>query len=358
MQQMPNAASELSSLGLLRAYCPLKRFTSGGVLRQEGHHYKDMYLIVRGSVAVRLQGRGDADRVILGPGSPIGEIGFLRGCAATATALAETDTDVIVLDDVTLARIETERPALVARLLRELADTAEARVSSNLTFASRTRRPTNVRAVEVYLCRNDEMLQSARRLRYEVYCEELGRASPHANHEKRTISDPLDTFGHTFVAMEDGVAIGTIRGNMSFEGPLGILEELYGMNRSTYHPERTSVVTKFVVRKSRRGSLVSYKLISALTRFGLRNNMKECYIDSVPSLLHYYKALGFEMVAPKFFHVENGPSFPMKLDLTAYGERLCRDPDTLAQLQIYLKAQGIRFVDRMRDRLGMRTEIQ
>src|SRR5690606_25356958 len=133
-------------------------------------------------------------------------------------------------------------------------------------------------------------------------------------------------FGHTFVAVQDGETIGTIRGNISFEGPLGILQDLYGMNRSPHHPNGTSVVTKFVVRKSKRGSQVSYKLISALTRFGLRNNMKECYIDSVPSLLHYYKALGFEMVAPKFFHVENGPSFPMKLDLTTYGERLCRDP--------------------------------
>jgi CRP-like cAMP-binding protein len=354
MQETSGATSAVSTLDLLRAYCPLRQFKPGDALRQAGHHYKDMHLVADGRVAVRLPDRDE----ILGTGAPVGEIGFLRGCAATATVVAQTDTETIVLEDATLARIERERPALIARLLRDLADTAEERISNNLTQASQTGRFTNDRSIEVYLCRNDEMLESAKRLRYEVYCDELGRNSPNADHKRRTISDDLDAFGHTFIALEDGKTIGTIRGNMSFEGRIGMLEELYGMNRSKHHPDATSVVTKFVVRKSRRGSHVSYKLISALTRFGLRNNMKECYIDSVPSLLHYYKALGFEMVAPKFFHVENGPSFPMRLDLVTHGEQLCRDPTALTQLRLYLKAQSIRLIDRISDRLGPRTAIE
>jgi CRP-like cAMP-binding protein/predicted GNAT family N-acyltransferase len=346
---------ESATFDLLRTYCGVRQFGAADVLREKGHHYHDMYLIANGSAAVRLSDDDATSLILLGPGSPVGEISFLRGCAATATVLAQTPTEAIVIDDAALAIIEHERPALAAQLFRYLAETAEERMSHNLTSASSPGHFGNSSGIEVYLCNDDELTQRAQRLRYEVYCEELGRDSPNADHAKRIITDQLDQFGHTFVAMEDGQAIGTIRGNMSFEGPIGSLQELYGMKQSPHHPHGTSVVTKFVVTKSKRGSLASFKLISALTRFGIRNNMKECYIDSIPSLLPYYKAIGFRIVAPKFFHAENGPSIPMKLDLLSHGERLCRDPSPFTLLQLYLKAQTIRIIDRIGERLSPRT---
>lgn len=340
-----------STLELLQKYCVLTHFNSGDVLRQKDHHYRDMFLITRGCVAVNLSTGGAPRTVLLGTGSPVGEISFLRGCPATATVLAQTDTEAIVIDDTALARVERERPDLSAYLLRYLAKTAEERISHNLTLILKPGAFGDQRTVDVYLCRNDEMFERAKRLRYEVYCEELGRNSPHADHDRKTISDDLDRFGHTFIAMEDGEAIGTIRGNMSFEGPLGALQDLYGMKLSPHHPDTTSIVTKFIVKKSKRGGPASLKLIAALTRFGLRNNMKECFIDSVPSLLPYYKAMGFKIVAPKFYHPENGPSYPMKLDLMRYGERLCQDAGAITKLQIYMKARAIRLVDRVRETL-------
>jgi hypothetical protein len=78
--------------------------------------------------------------------------------------------------------------------------------------------------------------------------------------------------------------------------------------------------------------------------------MKECYIDSVPSLIPYYKAIGFKVVAPKFFHRENGPSFPMKLDLVKHGPELCKEASARSQIKLHLKAQAIRFIDRIRNR--------
>jgi predicted GNAT family N-acyltransferase len=333
---------------LLQPFCGLKRFAPGDVLREKGQHYKDMYLITDGRVAVNLEAGGKSDNVILGGGSPVGEISFLRGCPATATVVARTATEAIVIDDAALARLEREQPALAAQLLRHLAETAEERVSYNLTFASQAGAFTNLNSVDVYLCRNEAMSESAKRLRYEVYCEELGRNSPYADHEKRIITDDLDKFAHTFIAVEDGETTGTIRGNISLEGPLGAVVELYGMKSSPHHPRGTCVVTKFIVKKSKRGGPASFKLIAALTRFGLRNQMKECYIDSVPSLMPYYKAIGFKVVAPKFFHRENGPSYPMLLDLAKYGEALCRETTTRSQIKLHLKAQAFRLIDRIR----------
>lgn len=344
----PTPASNL--LDLLRKHGTLRSFDCGEMLRQSGHHYREMFLITQGCVAIRLP-EDRTDRAILGPGAPIGEISFLLGYPATATVVARSFTETIVIDDATLRRIEREQPALSAQLLRYLAKTARKRMSYNLTQSSRIFGFSRAGAIDVVLCRTDEMLENAKRLRYEVYCRELGRNSPNADHDRKTISDDLDAFGHTFVALENGEAIGTIRGNIAREGPLGALQELYGMELSPCHPQATSVVTKFVVKKSRRGSFASFKLISALTSFGLRNNMKECYIDSVPPLLPYYKAIGFRIVAPQFLHPENGPSYPMKLDLTRYGERLCKEPSALAQTRMYLKAQAIRMFDAMRGAL-------
>src|SRR5271154_3654495 len=72
-------------LTLLRAYCRQAHFEPGELLRRKGQHYTDMYLITTGRVSVDLEVGSAARLSVLGEGSPIGEIGFLRGCPATAT---------------------------------------------------------------------------------------------------------------------------------------------------------------------------------------------------------------------------------------------------------------------------------
>ncbi len=64
------------------------------------------------------------------------------------------------------------------------------------------------------------------------------------------IADDLDIAGHTFLAVEKGEAIGTVRLNLCSEGAVGILEELYGMRASKHHPGGTAVCTKFIVKKA------------------------------------------------------------------------------------------------------------
>jgi hypothetical protein len=80
---------------------------------------------------------GPAAKLVLSePGSPIGEIGFLRGSSATATVTARTPTCALVIDDDMLARLEREQPAVNADLLRRLAETAQERTSFNLTWST------------------------------------------------------------------------------------------------------------------------------------------------------------------------------------------------------------------------------
>jgi predicted GNAT family N-acyltransferase len=344
-----SAPAALIGPKLLGSVCGQVRFKTGDVLRQKGQHYRDMYVITDGCVDVDPEiSRGAGKRVVSGVGSPIGEIGFLRGCPATATVIARTATAALVIDDPALASLEHEQPALTAHLLRHLAETAEERTSYNLTWSSTPTAYTGSQTTEVYLCRNTDMLEQAQRLRYEVYCQELGRQSPYADHDKKIIADHLDDAGQVFIAVEAGETIGTLRGNTSSESPLGILEELYGMRRSAHHPDATAICTKFIVKKSKRGGPASMKLIAAMVRYGIRNHVKQCYIDCIPALLPYYKAIGFTITGEKFFHRENGPSHPMMLDLVRYGARLSHEAGLRDYLNLIVKAQAIRFIDRVR----------
>ncbi|MGE3840900.1 MAG: cyclic nucleotide-binding domain-containing protein [Vicinamibacterales bacterium] len=322
-------------LPALASACPAVAFEAGDVLRSKGQHYREMYLLTQGAVVVD-RGVDRARPLILdAPGTPVGEISFLRGYPATATVTAHTRIEALVVDDPLLARLEHDAPSLTASLLQHLAHVAEERVSSNMAHDGGALRPVHATsAVEVHLCRTPAMLHEAQRLRYDVYCTELGRRSPFANETTRTISDELDGKGLTFIAREAGVTIGTLRANLAADGPLGALEDLYGMRRSPHHPAHTAICTKFIVRPAKRGGPTAFTLIAAVVQAGLRHGVCECFIDCIPGLLPYYKAMGFSETGPAFMHRENGPSVPMYLDLSRHGRRLSRGagPRTYARL--------------------------
>ena len=312
-------------LKTLETLCKSQSFAPGEVLREKGEHYTTMFLVTDGAVDVDLGiGAKPITPAIEGLGLPIGEIGFLHGYPATATVTAKAQTCTLILDDATLSKIEQERPDLAVELLRVLAETAQERTSHNISLATRLDAAPAEPGIQIRLCRTPSMLDEAQRLRYEVYCEELGRQSPHADHDKKIISDELDDFGHTFIAVEDEKTIGTLRANRPADGPIGILEDLYGMRSSEFHPEKTVVCTKFIIAQDKRTSAAGIKLVASFTRFALQHELRECYIDCIPSLRPFYMALGFRRAGAKFLHRENGPSLPMKVDMVKYKGRIER----------------------------------
>jgi predicted GNAT family N-acyltransferase len=323
-------------------------FQPGDVLRQKGVHYRDMLLTTAGEFEVDFETEEETTKETLsGPGIPIGEIGFLRGTAARATVKALSPGTAILIDDSALEKLEHDQPKVASRFLHRLAQVADERTSFN--FVTTKRGPAYAKGsnIQVLICRTDEMLKRAQRLRYEVYCEELGRKSPYADHAQRTVADDLDVFGNTFVAVDGDELLGTLRTNEAALGPLGILEDLYGMSKSLHHPRATAVCTKFVVRKSKRGGATAFKLIAAVVRYGLRRQVKECYIDCIPSLLPYYKAMGFVPCGQRFLHRENGPSDPLFLDLDKHGKRLSAEMGPLSFAAFYIRAQSNRLMSRL-----------
>lgn len=331
-------------LELFGQYCAEKAFDTGEVLRRKGEHYKDMYIVLEGEARVDVEPfTHHVPRIIVGPGEAIGEIGFLRGIGATATVTATEPMRVLVLDDPTLARIEAENPDLAVALHRDLIRTADDRTAFNLAYSPDMPHSAGADEIDVLLCRNADMLRRAQALRYDVYCRELGRKSPNADDAQGIISDELDEFGHTLIAVREGEVVGTLRAAFSREGPLGIIEQIYCMQQSRLHPDATGISNKFIVRKSERGGPAAMKLVAGLARFARRHDIRECFMDCVPELLHYYRAMGFKVAGPSFMHAENGPSIPLRIDLVRHENQLCAALNERRLINLYLKAKAIKY---------------
>lgn len=330
-------------------FCEIKAIPAGDRLRIKGQHYRNMYLVTHGECNVELEsGRSQTAPLVRGPGQPIGEIGFLRGLPATATVTAREHMQVLVIDDETLGHLETRKPELLASLLQRLNEMADDRTSYDLTLLGDGELEEDSTNTEILLCRNDEMLHEAQRLRYDVYCTELQRKSPNADHEKKIITDALDAFTHCFIAVQGGKTVGTIRANSPLEGPLGSLEKLYGMEDSEFHPKATSVTTKFIVARELRRSPLAMKLISHASQYGLNYGVIESYIDCVPKLSHYYRAMGFTQSEKPFLHPENGPSTPMRINLEKKAKTLIGDVGLRRMIAFYAKAKAYSFAERIR----------
>jgi hypothetical protein len=96
------------------------------------------------------------------------------------------------------------------------------------------------------------------------------------------------------------------------------------MAASPHHPAATGVCTKFIVRKAHRRGPASFRLMSTGIEMAQRFGIRHCFIDCIPQLLPFYKALGFASSGPAFLHRENGRSFPLMLDIDRYAKRISR----------------------------------
>ena len=103
---------------------------AGHTLFVEGAPSSNLYVIVTGTAVVKRNGRriGRA-----GPGDVVGELGVILGGPRTATVLAETPIEWLVLDQASLRAAIDEVPGLGWHLLQSVAarlDQASKRTSS------------------------------------------------------------------------------------------------------------------------------------------------------------------------------------------------------------------------------------
>lgn len=348
-QPVPSSAGSSAEatpalLSALRDFCEERVFAPGEQLRRKGEHYRHMYLLTEGDAIVDFGG-GTRDSVKVGPGAAIGEMSFLSGKPATAEVVSLTPVRALELDDATLSRFEAKRPDLIVALLRMLGHVMHERNAQDLIYAPSLASLEAGKAVEVLLCRDADMLGEAQALRYETYCVELGHNSVEADHERRNLSDGLDGTAYVFIARSGGESVGTLRVNLASDGSLGMLQRLYGMDRSPHHPAGTALCSKFVVKQGHRQGPAARQLIAAAVKLGLRHEARELYVDATAQLLPFYRAMGFRYSAEKFFQRETGPTYPMMLDLTEHGARFAEEMTPRQLLTLYMRSRFFKLAD-------------
>jgi CRP-like cAMP-binding protein len=325
MSEMPNLrklASTPPYPEFLHAFCRKISFDPGDIVRRQDQYYKELYLVTEGSLDVLSPSPAREARTSIGPGSMIGEIGLLQGSRATAAIVARTAASALVIDYETLWKIHEGDRRTAVQFCRYLAKVSQPN-DNKANLMSLLPSSSKASDVDVSICNNDDqVLQEAMRLRYNVCCVEYGRDSPDADHAKRILTDRLDGFGHMFVAVKAGEVIGTLRTNLSREGSLGIFEELYGMTSSKHHPAHTAICGRFTVKKLHRGTPVFLKLCTVFLDYMIKQDILECYVGCEPHLAAIYTTLGFRQAAERFFHYDFGPNDPMVLDLARHGKRL------------------------------------
>lgn len=190
--------------------------------------------------------------------------------------------------------------------------------------------------INIFKIKSESDLILTGRLRYQATVEEMGLDMKHADHGMRTVIEPLDHFGHIFVAWnENGEAIGTVRINIIAEGDIGHYYDLYDVERiySEKSATRVSVTTRMVVDKRYRGTRLSLMLSQAAYGFYLENNIEYDVIDCRHRLVPFFQKLGFVEHVKSLTHPEFGSVKVSYLDVNNEKHLECVKSPFLNQLR-------------------------
>ena len=121
-----HAIAMLRGLGQAEAERLLTRATvikarPGHVVVRQGERDNTLYILLSGFAEIRLGGELERLIAMKGPGDTFGEIGFLTSVPRTATVVAKTDAEVLVLSGDFMERFIRTDPAIGAQVLLNLA---------------------------------------------------------------------------------------------------------------------------------------------------------------------------------------------------------------------------------------------
>lgn len=145
-----------------------------------------------------------------------------------------------------------------------------------------------------------EELNKVYNLRYQVYCEELGFLDKN-KYINQLETDEYDSHSVTFGAYHNKELIGALR--LIGQSPHGVPTSKF-VDLKPFIPEgaKFGEVSRFVVNRKYRKSLVSVGLMRELVKFSLSNNFD--YLIITNSIIHEkrYNKLGFYRVSKPYVY--------------------------------------------------------
>lgn len=184
-------------------------------------------------------------------------------------------------------------------------------------------------SVDIVEARDARLREEVYRFRYDIYVREMARAQKDADHRRGRIEDSLDAFAVLLAAIDasSGLVAGTVRANVLGDGDIGPYDDLYGLGRlSTAARRATSITTRLMVERTRRGSVLAARLATALYALGVARGVTTDYIDCNAHLVPFFQHLGYRPLR-LIHHPDYGRVTLMRIDIgdTAHLRR-CGSP--------------------------------
>ncbi len=113
----------------LERICRRRKFSPGEEITVKGERHKDMFFILSGWVEIRfLEDRSESCSLRVGERSALGEMGFLSGENAIATAVAVGEVTALKVDETSMGKLEAINPEAADEFSNYLINTVDKRL--------------------------------------------------------------------------------------------------------------------------------------------------------------------------------------------------------------------------------------
>jgi len=113
----------------LEQICQLRHFKPGEQITVQGEQHESMFFLLTGWVDIRFHNEGGGTSSLrVGERSALGEMGFLAGKSAGATAVAVSAVSAYQLDAQTFKKLEEQNPAAAKEFSSYLEKTIDRRL--------------------------------------------------------------------------------------------------------------------------------------------------------------------------------------------------------------------------------------
>jgi len=109
---------ESSILNLFRSAENIQTFSAGETIFTEGTTGREMYVVLKGSVDIRI---GNKTLDVTGPGGVFGEMALIDSSARSATAIAKVDCTLASIDERQFLRMVERTPTFTLNVMQILA---------------------------------------------------------------------------------------------------------------------------------------------------------------------------------------------------------------------------------------------
>ncbi|PIR23312.1 MAG: hypothetical protein COV44_03260 [Deltaproteobacteria bacterium CG11_big_fil_rev_8_21_14_0_20_45_16] len=151
------------------------------------------------------------------------------------------------------------------------------------------------------------------RLRYDIYIEEMKRGTHGVDYATKQVFDEMDESAILLGAFYHGRMVGTARLNFSSDTVFS-KSDLYQFEvfEKTY-PKGVLMITKAMVAKEWRGSMLFFEMVKAMHNIALERNAQVSLLDCNDHLVGTYEKIGFRSYRGRVFDEEYGWVTPMAM---------------------------------------------